>query len=209
MVSVIDIGLGNISSILNMLKKVGAGSCRAETPGSISEDTRLIILPGVGSFDYAMKKLNHTGWSSFLKEEVQPGRCYLMGICLGMQLLCDGSEEGELPGLGLIPGTFRHFSSDAANSELKVPHMGWNHVEFHQQSSWMGAGIGVNHRYYFVHSYYYSAEQSDHIAGITYYGVPFASAIEKEKIFGFQFHPEKSHKFGMQLFRNVIKRTDA
>lgn len=205
-IKIVDVGLGNIASIQNMLKKIGQDSDRILEPTVTSSDIDLLILPGVGSYDYAMNKLNDGGWTEYIKELSSDKKVRVMGICLGMQLLCDGSEEGEVPGLSLIPGHFEKFTSNGGAARLKVPHMGWNTVQYNEQGSWMMEGHTDDPRYYFVHSYYYSHTEPTYIAGTTGYGVEYGSAIQNENVFGFQFHPEKSHRFGMNLLRNVLKQ---
>ncbi len=205
-VKIIDIGLGNIASIQNMLKKIGFDSERMTEPIISENKPDLLILPGVGSYDYAMKKLNDGGWVEFIQKIASEKSTPIMGICLGMQLLCEGSEEGKLDGLSLIPGHFRKFQKNEDQPKLKVPHMGWNEVHFQNSAEWMSRGYEKTPRYYFVHSYYYTHDTSDYVAGETHYGVTYASAIQNGNVFGFQFHPEKSHKFGMNLFRNVMEK---
>lgn len=203
-IKIVDIGLGNIASIQNMLKKIGHESVRVAIPDFQSSDVDLLILPGVGSFDYAMKKLNSVRWTPFIRDLVNDKRVKLMGICLGMQLLCDGSEEGNLGGISLIPGYFKKFNANGDSGKLKVPHMGWNSVRYNESGSWMMEGHQQDPRYYFVHSYHYTHHSTQYISGTTEYGIEYASAIQNENVFGFQFHPEKSHRFGMNLFRNVM-----
>jgi len=205
-IKIIDVGLGNIASIQNMLKKIGQDSDRMLEPTVKNSDIDLLILPGVGSYDYAMKKLNSGGWTEYIKELATDKKVQVMGICLGMQLLCDGSEEGDLSGLSLVPGHFKKFSSNGGADRLKVPHMGWNTVHYNERGSWMMDGHEDDPRYYFVHSYYYTHHQPTYVAGTTGYGVEYGSAIQNGNVFGFQFHPEKSHRFGMNLLRNVIKQ---
>lgn len=205
-IKIIDIGLGNIASIQNMLKKIGFDSQRMTGPAPMQTEIDLLILPGVGSFDYAMGKLNDGGWVEYIREMATEKKVPVMGICLGMQLLCDGSEEGELGGLSLIPGYFKKFEKSSDQPKLKVPHMGWNEVQYGTSGEWMRRGHEKTPRYYFVHSYYYTHETPDYIAGVTRYGLSYGSAIQKENVFGFQFHPEKSHRFGMNLLRNVMDK---
>lgn len=205
-VKIIDIGLGNIASIQNMLKKIGFDSERMPEPSTSESKMDLLILPGVGSYDYAMKKLNDGGWVEYIQQIAAEKSTPIMGICLGMQLLCEGSEEGDLKGLSLIPGKFKKFQKNEDQPKLKVPHMGWNEVHYQSSGEWMSRGNDKTPRFYFVHSYYYTHETSEYVAGVTHYGVTYASAIQNGNVFGFQFHPEKSHKFGMNLLRNVMDK---
>lgn len=197
MISIVNYGMGNIGSIVNMLKKIGFKSYVASEPQEISESTH-IIIPGVGAYDNAIKKLNDENWTGALKLAAAQGKA-LLGICLGMQLLGSSSEEGQLPGLNLIPGSVRKFSSI---SSFKVPHMGWNQVFEHDNI--LFRDLEVN-KFYFVHSYYFVPELESHSTGKTNYGISFTSVIRKGHIFGVQFHPEKSHIYGSILLRNFCE----
>jgi glutamine amidotransferase len=203
MIVIIDYGMGNLGSIQNMLKKAGYKAEISSNPHQIEEADK-IILPGVGSFDRAMSNLDELGLKVLLQKKASDGTPVL-GICLGMQLLADSSEEGVLNGLGLIPGKVVKFN---ISPDLKVPHMGWNVVEYNPASiifqnfkEWDEA------RFYFIHSYHYIPQDVAHIDGKTMYGDFFASAVSRNNIFGVQFHPEKSHKFGLQLLKNFIEHT--
>lgn len=199
MISIIDYGMGNLGSIKNMLTKIGFESKLESDPNNLRTATS-IILPGVGAFDNAMERLNSSGFSEAITDFAKTGSPVL-GICLGMQLLASQSEEGELKGLNLIPGDVVRFQSKS----LKVPHMGWNIVKPKNESLFSQL---EDNRFYFVHSYYYVPKKSEHVAGTTDYGDTFVSCINCENIFGAQFHPEKSHKFGMQLLTNFVRLSD-
>lgn len=194
MITIIDYGMGNIGSIVNMLKKLGIKSQTTQSPPELLEAEK-IILPGVGSFDNAMSKLNDLGFSEAIVKKAVEGTP-ILGICLGMQLLGTSSEEGLIPGLNLIPAKIRKFQP---SGKLRVPHMGWNQV--HPVDKEMYRDLDEN-KFYFVHSYYFDAEQEGDIAGITDYGIRFTSSVRRNNVLGAQFHPEKSHKFGMQFLRN-------
>lgn len=194
MISVVDYGMGNIGSIKNMLKKIGEDSQLIDKPDNLNPSNS-IILPGVGAFDNAMRRLNDSGFSEKLQELASNGTP-LLGICLGMQLLGNESEEGELDGLKLIPGKTCKFMLEG---DFKIPHMGWNKV--------INSNAGLfkdleESKFYFVHSYHFVPEKEDYILGETDYGRKFVSSINKGNVFGAQFHPEKSHKYGMQLLKN-------
>jgi len=199
MITIIDYGMGNVGSILNMLKKIRV----AAAVSSKIEDIRAadkIILPGVGAFDNGIKGLDERGLTKSLYERIIEDRIPVLGVCLGMQLLTKSSEEGNLKGLGFIKAKTVKFK----NSELKVPNMGWNSIEM-QKKSKLFKKLDKDSRFYFVHSYYVVCENKEDILATTVYGFPFVSAFEVENIFGVQFHPEKSHKFGMQLLKNFVE----
>ncbi|MDO8368155.1 MAG: imidazole glycerol phosphate synthase subunit HisH [Saprospiraceae bacterium] len=194
MITIIDYGMGNIGSIVNMLKKLGIKSQTTISPIELLEAEK-IILPGVGAFDNAMEKLNRLGFSEVIRKKAVEGTP-ILGICLGMQLLGTSSEEGVLDGLNLIPAKIRKF---CPVGKLKVPHMGWNRVRPLNQEMYQNL---EENRFYFVHSYYFDAEEENDIAGTTDYGIRFASSVRRRNVYGAQFHPEKSHKYGMQFLRN-------
>ena len=195
-VSVVDYGIGNIGSVLNMLKRVGYEASAISNPLEVGSASRL-ILPGVGSYDNGVRLLRATGWDDAVRQHVASERP-LLGICLGMQLLLDSSEEGNLPGLGFIPGAVKHFSVDP---KLPIPHMGWNFARPVRRSPLFEAQ-DREARYYFVHSYYAAPSNPEHISTLTPYGPDFASAISNQNVFGTQFHPEKSHSFGMGILES-------
>lgn len=202
MVAVIDYGLGNLGSIANMLKAIGEKSVITSDRREIAAADR-IILPGVGSFDAGLRKLQETRLADGIKEEADKGKAVL-GICLGMQLLGRKSEEGTTAGLGLIPFDCIRFSFPA-ESVLKIPHMGWDTVDFRQDSPLL-SGITGRQRYYFVHSYHAKCDHEENVLMTCGYGYPFVAAVVKGRVYGVQFHPEKSHNFGMRLLENFVKR---
>lgn len=196
-VGVVDYGMGNVGSILNMLKKIGVSTIKISQVDHFIEIEK-IILPGVGSFDNAMDKLNSLGFSKVIREKVS-SETPILGICLGMQLLGSNSEEGDLNGLNLIPGIIRKFPQIDG---LKIPHMGWNNVKIVDRKIFNGL---EENKFYFVHSYYFEPDNDEHIASKTNYGFDFVSSVNKLNIYGVQFHPEKSHKYGMQLLKNFVE----
>jgi len=199
MISVLELGTGNFGSILNMLRYIGAPAQLISTPAEIQAATK-ILLPGVGSFDNAMNAMRKRGLITPLKERVLQDRVPLLGICLGMQLLGLGSEEGSQEGLGLIAAHSRLFRFPDA-VRLKVPHMGWNQIKPQKPSALLD-GLPDDPRFYFVHSYHVDCQdRSDRLAQSDY-GIDFTSMVERGNIAGAQFHPEKSHKFGMALLKN-------
>tara|TARA_B100002051_G_C16631847_1_gene583701 strand:- start:319 stop:915 length:597 start_codon:yes stop_codon:yes gene_type:complete len=194
MVKIIDYGIGNTGSILNMLHYIGVKAELAITKEDFLDADKL-ILPGVGSFDAAMNKLNKLGFSELIIEKAESGN-FILGICLGMQILGTESEEGSLEGLNLIPGNVIRFNQQ----DMLIPHMGWNKVEW-KNSKVLSNELKEN-KFYFVHSYYFDAKNEKHVLGNTNYGIDFNSIIANKNIFGVQFHPEKSHRYGMQLLKN-------
>lgn len=200
-VAVIDYGMGNIGSICNMLKYIGTSHIVSSDLNEIRQCDK-IILPGVGHFNLAMQNLQSRDLVGPLQQLVIEKQMPILGICLGMQLLCSFSEEGNVKGLGCIDAEVRKFQIDP-NSRLKIPQMGWSTVNFKQQNS-MSVGLGDEARFYFVHSYYVECSNDEDIWGVSEYGHEFVSAFVSRNIVGVQFHPEKSHKYGIQLFRNFV-----
>ncbi len=202
MIAIIDYGLGNLGSIANMLKVIGEKSVITSDAEKIKAADKL-ILPGVGAFDAGMSHLNESGLVDVIKSEAAAGKP-ILGICLGMQLLGLSSEEGELPGLGLIDFTCKRFDIPEEMG-LKVPHMGWDVVDFKKQVPLLD-GIEGRQRYYFVHSYHAMCKHYEDVMMTCDYGYEFACAVNKGNVYGVQFHPEKSHDFGMRLFENFVKK---
>jgi glutamine amidotransferase len=191
--------MGNLGSIYNMFKRIGFASKISGDPGEIKR-AKKILLPGVGAFDAAIKQINDLNLRNILDEKALVEKVPVLGICLGMQLLTESSEEGVLPGLGWIPAkTFRFRFNN--NSSLKVPHMGWNQVKASNPCP-LTKDLPSEPKFYFVHSYYVKVTDEAHSILKTTHGIEFDSAIQKENIFGAQFHPEKSHKYGMKLLEN-------
>lgn len=194
MIGIVDYGCGNLASISNMLNRVGLRSFICSDPAQLTTADRL-ILPGVGSFDYGISRLRMRGLDTFVRDQALAGKPVL-GICLGMQMLADGSEEGNQPGLGLVSGYVRQMAQQKAMG-LPVPHVGWNDVDFLPGNAFY-APIGAQ-RFYFTHSYQYvPADDADCVA-TTRYGVQVTAAIVRSNVAGVQFHPEKSHRYGMML----------
>jgi glutamine amidotransferase len=197
---VVDYGLGNVGSIINMLRYIGCDAKAVADPGKLYEASK-IILPGVGNFDHGMKCLHQTGMANALEKIVLLNKIPILGICLGMQLMCKSSEEGHSSGLGFVDAHVRRLSN-SKQVNLKIPHMGWNDVKVKKNGTVLGDLDNTNRRFYFVHSYYVDCNEEKDIAGVSDYGGEFVSAFQVDKITGVQFHPEKSHKYGMNLLSN-------
>lgn len=203
MITIVDYGMGNLGSIANIVKKIGGKTLITSTPSEVASAEKL-ILPGVGAFDRGMSGLQSRSLVSPLNEAVTDRRVPLLGICLGMQLMFQGSEEGTAPGLGWLAGHARYFQFDNA-SGAKVPNMGWNTVDVVKETPLMPSRT-EEQRFYFLHSYHVVCErQEDVMATSKYGGIDITAAVSRDNIFGAQFHPEKSHRFGMALFKRFLE----
>jgi imidazole glycerol-phosphate synthase subunit HisH len=203
MIAIVNYGLGNSGSILNMLRKVG---CRDAMISSDPKDilaASKLILPGVGHFDRGMSSLSSLGFIEPLKERVLNDKVPILGICLGMQMFARHSEEGSREGLGLIQGEVVRFHFDGDRA-LKIPHMGWNRICFVRRDV-LARGLEDEPRFYFVHSYHLICDDPEDILATTEYGYEFVSAVSCGHVLGVQFHPEKSHKYGMAFLRNFVE----
>lgn len=199
MVVIVDYGMGNLASIKNMLKKLGYESTITSDIKTINSATKL-ILPGVGAFDYGMQQIKELGLTEVLNHKVLIEKIPVLGICLGMQLMTKSSEEGIRQGLGWIDAKACKFISET----LKVPHMGWNTLNIQKESS-LFSKDREEKRFYFVHSYYITCNDMKDIVATTQYVVEFVSSFQKNNIYGVQFHPEKSHKFGMNVLKKFME----
>ncbi len=198
MIVIVNYGMGNLGSMLNMFKRIGVPARSVADPEVIRQADKL-VLPGVGAFDAAMTRIDTTpGLREALDHKALVERVPILGVCLGMQLLTRASEEGVLSGLAWIPGVTRRFPRLEG---LKVPHMGWNIARPNVPCK-LTADVGPEPRYYFVHSYYVAVDEPSHSLMRTHYGIDFDSAIGRDNIYGVQFHPEKSHRFGMHILRS-------
>ena len=201
MIVVIDYGINNSSSVVRMIQKVGGNVKIGSKPEDLNEATK-IVLPGVGHFDEGMKLLDESGFSESIKECVLNKKMPVLGICLGMQLLCECSEEGNKKGLGLVSAEVLHLN-DSSRNDLKIPHMGWNTLEIIRRNPLLEES-SEEQRFYFVHSYYVKPKTSELCIAKTLYGSEFCSAFNSDNIFGVQFHPEKSHRFGISLMKKFV-----
>lgn len=204
MITIVDYGMGNLGSIKNMFKYIGVETTIESDVDKIKNASK-ILLPGVGSFDTAMKKINESDLKEVLNEKALKEQVPVLGICLGMQLLTKSSEEGSISGLGWIEAQTISFK-DRVDINYRVPHMGWNLVNKSNDSLLTKDFDNFDEViFYFVHSYFVKVEDEKNSILKTNYGIEFDSAIQKDNIFGAQFHPEKSHKFGMKLFENFAR----
>jgi glutamine amidotransferase len=206
MITILDYGMGNLGAIANMLKKIGTQAIITSNSEDIMNAGKL-ILPGVGAFDNAMSNLKSRGLIDILNRKVLEEKTPLLGICLGMQLLSQKSEEGNLAGLGWIDAETKKFDFTHLPSEktLKIPHMGWNTISIRQDSPLFDEMFPEN-RFYFVHSFHVVCQHPEDILTTTLYGYDFVSSVAKGNIWGVQFHPEKSHKFGMKVLKNFVEK---
>ena len=196
------LSIGNTQSVFNMINRLGGEVVIANGPEDLLF-AKKIILPGVGAFDTGMRELNEDGWTPILNKLVLEDKVLVLGICLGMQLFFDRSEEGELQGLGWIPGYLRKFQS-SNDMPIKIPHMGWNTVDVQKTGGLITVSNEEELRYYFVHSYHAICENSLDVVATVRHGFNVTAAVKRENIFGVQFHPEKSHRFGMTLLNNFL-----
>lgn len=202
-ITIIDYGMGNLGSIANMIKYLGYNSIITSDLSEIGSASK-IILPGVGHFDKAMINIRSKGMLELIRDKAVKDKIPILGICLGMQLLCNKSEEGSEKGLELIDAEVKRFSFGADN-KFKIPHMGWNLIEYKKENLLFSSMI-ENPRFYFVHSYHVVCKNEIDVLTTSDYGTNFVSSFAKDNIIGVQFHPEKSHKFGMCLIKNFIEK---
>ncbi|WP_433692509.1 imidazole glycerol phosphate synthase subunit HisH [Herbaspirillum seropedicae] len=204
MICIVDYGVGNIQAFLNLFKRLGIEARRAVAPEELKGATRL-ILPGVGHFDHAMQRLNDSGMRPKLEELVLQARVPVIGVCVGMQMLANGSDEGVLPGLGWIPGRVRAFSSQPLSANLSMPHMGWNHLQPKAGSLLFSRDFDEGAEFYFLHSYFFDAQDKQDVAATARYGMEFDAVVSQGHIHGVQCHPEKSHHWGEKLLKNFVE----
>ena len=200
MITIIDYGSGNIRAIGNIYDTLKIDYKIAKSPQEVVGAEKL-FLPGVGAFDETISMLDKTGFREVLDFEVMQNKVPIIGICVGMQILAESSEEGKLSGLGYIKGKVRKMDASLLNQKPKLPHLGWNSIEIKRQSA-MFKNIDSELGFYFLHSYYFECEHEEDILTTTTYGKSFASAINHDNVYGIQFHPEKSHHNGINLLHN-------
>lgn len=200
MIKIVDYGLGNISAFSNMYKRLNIPAAIARTAADLDGASK-IVLPGVGAFDHAMELLDKSGMRPNLEKLVCGDKIPVLGICVGMQILADGSDEGQLAGLGWVPGRVKGFKFDDRSANLPLPHMGWNDVT-PVSGERLFAGLEEDARFYYLHSYYFECARPSDVIATTCYGLDFSCAVRSDNVFGVQFHPEKSHHYGVALLKN-------
>ena len=195
--------MGNSASILNMLRKVGL-EAQISLSSSDIKASEAYILPGVGAFDNCIQKIKKSGMLDLLEDMVIKHEKPFLGICLGMQMLFESSEEGKESGLGWLSGNVRRFDFSDCDQPPKIPHMGWNTVDA-SKNNFLFDGLHDENRFYFVHSFHVECKDVNHPVASTQYGYDFTCSVQKKNIVGVQFHPEKSHRFGMLFFKNFSR----
>lgn len=203
MITIIDYGVGNINAFVNVYKRVDVPVKIAKKKEDL-EDAQKLILPGVGHFDHAMAQLNNSGMRDTLDELVLGKEIPVIGICVGMQMMANSSDEGKLEGLKWIDATVKKFDETKINQVTRLPHMGWNDVKPVKDME-LFKGLEKDSIFYFLHTYYFHCHNSEDIMAVTQYGDEFASAAHHENKYGIQFHPEKSHHYGEILLHNFAK----
>jgi len=200
MIGIINYGLGNIRAFANIYTKLAVPFIIVSDADDLRKITK-VILPGVGAFDHAMSLIDKSGMRDTLDELVLERGLPVLGICVGMQILAHSSDEGTLAGLGWIDGVVKKFDASKLICDTRLPHMGWNNIRPISEEGLM-KDIDAASRFYFLHSYYFRCNKTENILAVTDYGGPFTSAVNSKNIYGVQFHPEKSHQWGIQLLKN-------
>jgi glutamine amidotransferase len=203
MISVLDYGIGNAKSVIRMIEKVGGTAKAISSPEEVLAAKKL-ILPGVGAFDHGIKQLQVQNLNESLNYIAKESKTPILGICLGMQIMCKHSEEGKLDGFGWIDAVVTHFGTERGKA-LPVPHMGWNNIHIKQQSALF---TNNEQRFYFAHSYWVKCNNTSDVIATADYGGEFVAAFNRDNLYGVQFHPEKSHRFGMSLIKKFVELTN-
>lgn len=201
MIALVDYGLGNIQAFANIYKRLGVECAIAKDAESLLKASRL-VLPGVGAFDWAMQRLEVSGMRPALDDLVLNRQVPVLGICVGMQMMANRSEEGQLAGLGWIQGEVKRFDSRLISTKTSLPHMGWNDIYPKDHPLFVGVS---DPRFYFLHSYFFVPESPSHALAEAEYGQRFSAAVGNQHVIGVQFHPEKSHHWGVQLLKNFAQ----
>jgi len=203
LIAIVNYGLGNIHAIATIYKRLNIAACIVSSPDEL-RDAEKIILPGVGAFDWAMAQLNDSGMREVLEELVVDRKTPALGICVGMQMMSKRSDEGVLDGLGWIDAEVKKIDLTTFAQQTHLPHMGWNDVRPTGNSS-LFRRLESGARFYFLHSYFFLPNKEDQILAVTDYNGPFASSVQDGNVYGVQFHPEKSHQWGIQLLKNFAE----
>ncbi|MEX2163593.1 MAG: imidazole glycerol phosphate synthase subunit HisH [Sulfuricaulis sp.] len=203
MITLVDYGLGNIQAFANVYRRMNVPVTIAKTPHELA-GVRKLVLPGVGAFDWAMTRLTESGMRPYLDDLVMEQECPVLGVCVGMQMLARSSDEGTLAGLGWMDAEVKKFNHNAFTQPTHLPHMGWNDV-LPQRRDCLFQELEALPRYYFLHSYYFLPRHTEQVLAVTDYNGLFASAVRSGNVFGVQFHPEKSHQWGIQLLKNFAE----
>ncbi|KAB7628246.1 imidazole glycerol phosphate synthase subunit HisH [Alkalilimnicola sp. S0819] len=203
MITIIDYGSGNVLALANVYRRLGLGFSVARSRAELEGCTKL-ILPGVGAFDHAMSRFEASGMRESVVELVKTEQVPILGICVGMQMLATASDEGSLPGLGLVDGRVKALGAVESSSRLPIPHMGWNDVQ-PTSSHPLFQGLQEHARFYFLHSYYFECARAEDVMATVEYGRRFTCAVNSGSAYGVQFHPEKSHHWGVQLLQNFAE----
>jgi glutamine amidotransferase len=203
LIAIVNYGLGNIQAFVNIYKRLNIPVSVANTADKLVSANK-IILPGVGAFDWAMTLLNSSGMRAALDEFVTEKKKPILGICVGMQMMAKRSDEGKLMGLGWVDGEVKKFAESGSTLKARLPHMGWNDVTPRSPNG-LFRNLASGARFYFLHSYYFLPLQENQVCAVTNYNGPFASAVCSGNMFGVQFHPEKSHQWGIQLLKNFAE----
>jgi glutamine amidotransferase len=203
MIVIIDYGVGNIRAFANIYKQLNVPIKIARQVEDLDDASKL-ILPGVGAFDYAMEQLEGSGMKQRLDQLVLIEKKPVIGICVGMQMLAKGSDEGTKPGLGWLDASVKKFDEQKIKYTTRLPHMGWNNIKRITSNNLL-RGLEKDAKFYFLHSYYFECSQEEDVIAMSEYGVEFTCAVNKNNIYGVQFHPEKSHQNGIQLLKNFAE----
>jgi len=204
MIRIIDYGVGNIQAFLNLYSRLGIPAKRAKNNSEIADASHL-ILPGVGHFDYAMQKLNNSGMIKKIEDMVIKDKIPILGICVGMQMLADSSEEGFLNGLGWLPGCVKSLKNNMMDDSLPLPHMGWNELQIKSNNSLFSSYTNESPQFYFLHSFYFCALGPSEVIATTNYGIDFDTVVSNGNIYGMQCHPEKSHSWGQNFLQSFAE----
>ncbi len=203
MIAIVDYGLGNVRAFANIYDRLGIAATLARSADDLGAASR-IILPGVGAFDWAMSRLEQSGMRAALDDVVLRGGKPVLGICVGMQMMARRSDEGQAAGLGWFDAGVRRFDPARFDGPACLPHMGWNDVGL-LRAHRLFSDLDNDARFYFLHSYFFAPEREADVLATTVYGDRFACAVQRDNIFGVQFHPEKSHQWGVRLLKNFAE----